>query len=308
MFMAARLWMTLGAVLLIAGAAQAKRPALRVAYAGSMGAVMDHGLGPTFAKSHDIDYQGMGEGSYGLAHLIAARQVRADVFIAITPGPIRVVQRAGLLPVAEPVASTQMVIAYSPFSRFAKLFRNAAAGKCPWFKVLERPGVRFGRTDPAIDPQGRNLVLVMQLAALYYRHPDLAHRVLGAVENPRQIFTEPSLLSRLESGQIDASSAYLSAAISRHLPYIKLPKAINLSDPALEARWYRKAGFRLVGPGGVERHVIVQPLVFYAGVLANAPHKKVAQAFAHYLESASARRIFARFGYAPPNGMALNAQ
>lgn len=300
-----RLWMVLGAALLIVGAAQARQPALRVAYAGSMGAVMDRGLGPAFARSHDIDYQGIGEGAYGLARLISAKQVRADVFVAITCGPIRILQRARLLSVAKPVASTQMVIAYSSSSRFAKLFRNAAAGKLPWFKALERPGVRFGRTDPVIDPQGRNIVLTMQLAAMYYKRPDLVHKILGKVENTRQIFTEASLLSRLEAGQIDASSGYLSAVTAHHLPYIKLPAAINLSDPNLEARWYRKVGFRLAVPGRTAQRVKVQPLVFYAGVLKNAPHKKNARAFLHYLESASARRIFTRFGYGPPKGKPL---
>lgn len=307
MFGAVKLWVVLGGILLLAGAAQAERPTLRVAYAGSMGAVMDHGLGPAFAQMHHVDYQGMGEGSYGLAHLIAGRQIRVDVFVAITPGPIRVVRRVGLMPVAEPVASTQMVIAYSPASRFVKLFRSAAAGKVSWIKVLEHPGVRFGRTDPVIDPQGRNLVLMMQLAARYYRQPGLVRKILGTVENPRQIFAEPSLLSRLEAGQIDASSGYLSAVISHHLPYIRLPQAINLSDPALESRWYRKAGFQLNGPDGAKQRVTVQPLVFYAGVLENAPHKKIAQAFVRYLEGMAARHIFSRFGYGPAKGKTLIA-
>lgn len=289
----------------MAGVAQASQSGLRVAYAGSMGAVMDRGLGPAFARSHDVHYEGMGEGAYGLAHLIAARQVRADVFVAVTAGPIRVLQRAGLLSMAKPVASTQMVIAYSPSSRFASLFKEAASGELPWFKVLERPGIRFGRTDPMVDPQGRNIVLMMQLAARYYGRPDLEHRILGKVENPKQIFTEASLLSRLEAGQIDASSGYLSAVISHHLPYIKLPAAINLSDPAMEARWYRKAGFRLAVPGHPEQRVVVEPLVFYAGVLENAPHRKDARAFLRYLQSAPARRIFARFGYGPPKGRTL---
>ena len=52
------------------GTAVAATP-LHVAYAGSMGAVMDMHLGPAFAKTHHVTYQGEGQGAYGLAHLIA---------------------------------------------------------------------------------------------------------------------------------------------------------------------------------------------------------------------------------------------
>ncbi|TAM50814.1 MAG: hypothetical protein EPN72_10430 [Nevskiaceae bacterium] len=146
----------------------AARAPLTVAHAGSMGAVMDNGLGPAFDAAHDSTFRGVGQGSYGLAHLIAGRQRRPDVFVAITPGPIRIVQDAGLMDAAVPVASTQMVIAYSPKSRFVEQFQAAADGKVPWYRVLQQKGLRFGRTDPRTDPQGRNIVLTMQLAERYY--------------------------------------------------------------------------------------------------------------------------------------------
>lgn len=296
------------AVLLLAvlsGPVVAATPVLRVAYAGSMGAVMDRALGPAFAKTSDVTFQGIGRGSYGLARLIAAKQLQADVFVAITPGPVKVVQDADLLDAAQPVASTQMVIAYSPKSRYAGDFRSAADGKTEWYSVLERQGVRFGRTDPATDPQGRNIVLAMQLAQRYYRQPGLAKKILGPPRNPQQIFSEPSLLSRLESGQVDASSGYLSAVISHHLPYITLPDQVNLSNPAMAADWYDKAGFSLTQANGKTERIKVQPLVFYAGVLKDAGNPKTAEAFVKFLSSDAAQKIFARFGYSPPKGTAL---
>src|SRR5581483_10787317 len=57
----------------------ASAAAIRVAYAGSMGAVMDQQIGPAFEKMHDVTYQGVGQGSYALAHLLASKQMRADV-------------------------------------------------------------------------------------------------------------------------------------------------------------------------------------------------------------------------------------
>lgn len=287
---------------LAAPLAAAHKPILRVAYAGSMGAVMDKGLGPAFAKKHGVEYQGMGQGSYGLARLIAAKRLRADVFVAITPGPIKVVRSSGLIHKAEPVASTQMVIAYSPKSPHAAQFEAAAAGKRAWYTVLERRDMRFGRTDPATDPQGRNIVLAMQLAQIYYEQPGLVRKILGSPENPKQVFTEPSLLSRLEAGQIDASSGYLSAVVSHHLPYIKLPDEVNLSNPAMAARWYAKAGFELKRPNGKSGKVTVQPLVFYAAALENASNGGAAAEFVRFLTGETGQKILARFGYSPPKG------
>lgn len=291
------------------GAAQAAWAAapLTIAYAGSMGAVMDRGLGPKFDATHATSFQGIGKGSFALAHLIAAKQMRADVFIAITPGPIEVMQKAGLIGAAVPVASTQMVIAYSPKSRFAKEFASAGRGGEPWYQVLEQKGLRFGRTDPATDPQGRNIVLAMQLAQLYYKQPDLVEKILGPIDNPRQIFTEPSLLTRLEAGQLDASSGYLSAVISHHLPYITLPDEINLSDPAMADTWYRRAGFELPKGDGKTEPVKVEPLVFYAGVLKNAPHPKQAAQFVQFLQSSAGQKLFAEYGYSKPKGKALQS-
>lgn len=285
-------------------AAQAATP-LTVAYAGSMGAVMDKGLGPAFDANHAATFRGIGQGSYGLARLIAAGQLRADVFVAITPGPIELVQRAGMMGAAVPVASTAMVIAYSPKSRFAGDFASAGKGGKPWYQVLEQNGLRFGRTDPATDPQGRNIVLTMQLAQIYYQQPALVKSILGSTENPRQLFTEPSLLTRLEAGQLDASSGYLSAVISHHLPYLTLPDEINLGDPALADAWYRRAGFELTKGDGKTEAVKVEPLVFYAGVLKIAAHPKEAAQFVAFLQSPAGQALLARYGYSKPKGDAL---
>ena len=280
----------------------AAEPVLAVAYAGSMGALMDKALGPAIAKNAHVQYQGQGAGAFGLAHLIAAKQINPDVFVSITPGPIEVLQKAGLTDTAVPVASTQMVIAYSDKSRFAADFKAASAGKMPWYEVLEKPGLNFGRTDPKTDPQGRNIVFTMLLAQRYYKQPGLADKILGKVENPRQIFTEPSLLSRLESGQLDATSGYLSAVISHKLPYIKLPEQINLSDPGMIKDWYSKAHFDLTLPNGKTDTLSTQPLVFYAAVLKNAPHPEAGAAYVKLMTSAEGQALFKQYGYSAPKG------
>ncbi|GLQ46459.1 ABC transporter substrate-binding protein [Dyella lipolytica] len=274
---------------------------LRVTYAGSMGVVMDGAIGPTFARAHGITYQGIGQGSYALAHLLAAHQLQADVFVTITPGPMQVLKQAGLVNRAVPIAGTQMVVAYSPHSRFAADLAAAARGEKPWYDVLSEPGLRLGRTDPAIDPQGANVLLTLQLAADYYHRPGMMQTISGAPQNSAQIFTEPSLMSRLEAGQIDAAISYLSAAQSHHLPTITLPDAINLGDPAMQAPWYDRASITLDNG----KTLRVQPLVFYAAVLSNAQQPALARDFVTFLQSPEGQALLREHGYSPARGTDL---
>ncbi|MGH7068239.1 MAG: extracellular solute-binding protein [Acetobacteraceae bacterium] len=288
------------AILLLAASAApaAARATLRVAYAGSMGVVMDHYLGPEFAQQNDVTFQGIGQGSYALVRLIAGKQLPVDVFVAITPGPVMVLVKAGLISQAVPVASTAMVIAYSPRSRFAQAFKG---GK-PWWQVLESRGLRFGRTDPTTDPQGRNIIFTMLLAERYYHQPGLAKGILGSFVNHAQIFTEASILSRLEAGQLDASSAYESAAVSRHLPFVRLPDEINLSNPAMDRAWYSTVHFTLPGPDGKLHELHTEPLVFYAAALKDAPEPALARKFVAFLLSPAGQALFEKSGYGPPEG------
>ncbi len=170
---------------------------LDVAYAGSMGSMMEGPIKSTAASALAIDMHGRAQGSDALAKLIVGGSINADVFIPVTPGPAMTVLKAGKAQTAIPIARTEMVIAYSPKSKFAQQFADAASGKrgaMPWYQVLQQPGVRFGRTDPMTDPQGRNIIYTFQLAEAYYKQPRLAQKVLGRdTINTAQIFAEPTV-------------------------------------------------------------------------------------------------------------------
>jgi molybdate/tungstate transport system substrate-binding protein len=165
----------IGASILVASTAQAA-DVIRVAYAGSMGVVMDRFIGPAFAKANSVEFQGIGQGAYGLARQLEGRLLQADVFVPITPGPIHILREAGMIGPAVPVASTQMVVAYSPKSKFVLDFEAAARSQKNWYDVLQTVGLRFGRTDPATDPQGQNIIFTMLLAETFYKQPGLANR------------------------------------------------------------------------------------------------------------------------------------
>jgi len=272
--------------------------AITVAFAGSMGVVMDKGFGPAFTAKTGTAFHGIGQAAMGLAHLLAGKSLMADVFVSVSAGPVKVVEAAGLLSGAVPVASTEFVLAYSPKSKYAAAF--AQAGETGWIDVLSNPGLRYGRTDPTVDPQGAYNLYCLQLAEIFYKAPGLAAKISGPMSNPKQIFAEPSLLARLQDGEIDATLGYESAIISQKLPYIKLPKEINFSTPSLAKTWYAKATLTLKGK-------VAHPsaLVFYAGALKNAANPEAAAAFVEFLESPDGQAIFAQYGYNPGTGKAV---
>jgi molybdate/tungstate transport system substrate-binding protein len=295
------------ALIAASGAALAARPVraqelvpLDVAYAGSMGAMME---GPVKAQAQaalGIAYHGRGQGSDALAGLIAAGSISPDVFVAATQTPMLTVLRAGKAAAGIPVARTEMVIAYSPKSSYAHAFADAAAGKrgaLPWWRVLLQRDLRFGRTDPATDPQGRNILFALQLAEEFYHQPGLARAIAGAPVNPAQIFAEPTIMARLQSGELDAAAAYKIQPSPLDLPYISLPPAINLASDAMRAS-YAQAALDL---GGKTFHP--DPLVYYAAALAGSAHSERAAAFVRWL-TGPAQAIFRQYFYDAPTGAA----
>jgi len=269
---------------------------LDVAYAGSMGSLMEGPIKSTVAQRLNLEMHGRAQGSSALAQLIVGGSIRPDVFIPITPSPMLTVLRAGKAETAQPVAHTEMVIAYNPKSRFAPKFEAVANGKGNWWEILQELGLRFGRTDPVTDPQGRNIIFTMMLAAKMYKQPDLVEKILGPTINEKQIFTEPTVQARLQSGELDAASAYKIQPGPFNLPYITLPREINLSGQSVHADHpdvSLSVGGKTYNP---------EPLIYYAAVLKDAPNAKGAAAFTEWLKGDEAQAIFRKYNYDPAGG------
>lgn len=288
---------------------------LDVAYAGSMGSLMEGPLKSSAAQALKLELHGRAQGSSALAQLITGGSIRPDVFISVTPSPMLTVLRAGKAEIAVPIARTEMVIAYSPKSKFAEKFAIAArtagseilgavspgikhdrrpAPAIAWWQLLQEPGLRFGRTDPVTDPQGRNIIFTMMLAAKIYKQPGLAEKILGPTIDPQQIFTEPTVQARLQSGELDAASAYKTQPGPFNLPYITLPAEINLSGEHVHID-HPEISLTVNG-----KTYQPEPLIFYAAALKDAPNKQAAAAFVNWLTGAEAQAIFRRYNYDPP--------
>jgi molybdate/tungstate transport system substrate-binding protein len=141
-----------------------------------------------------------------------------------------------------------MVIAYSPNSLFFSDLEKARTGETPWYQVLSNPDLKFGRTDPELDPKGYYMIITAELANSYYNDSGIKRRILGDDRNTKQNFPEEILKTILEQGQLDAVAAYKHEAVARGLPYITLPPQINLADSTF-ADFYKKGSYTLQKDG-----------------------------------------------------------
>ncbi len=265
-----------------------------VAYAGSLQLVNEQSVGPAFAAASGDRYQGRGGGSFGLAQDILAGEIRPNVFMSIGAAPIEELEPR-LTAWYVQFLSSPLVIAYNPHSRYAPELAAIAAGKRPLkdlFPLLAEPGFHLGRTNPNTDPQGQAFVEMVELARKQLGLPKaIVPQVLRGTLSSSEIFAETALDAQLQSGQLDAASAFLSQAIQLKLPYIPLPASLDFGDPAL-ASTYAQASLTL-SSGKVVHGV---PLVVDATILGHTD-AAAASRFLTFVLSPRGLALYRRAGY-----------
>jgi molybdate/tungstate transport system substrate-binding protein len=268
-----------------------------VAYAGSLLYLQEKVIGPAFRAKTKYKYVGRGAGSLALSQEILSKEITPNVFLSVGGKPIQALEPKFTSWYVQ-VAASPIVIAYSQSSRFAPELAAIAAGSRPLadlVTLLATPGFRLGRSDPNVDPQGQAFIEMLQLVKAKLALPaGTIEKILGgsaSSANSSEIFDETALEPRLEAGQLDAASAYLSQAIQLHLPYIDLGPSLDLGDPALVST-YATASLPLsngkVVHGG--------PLVVDATVIGTTD-SSAAAAFVAYLLSPAGLQALSQNGY-----------
>jgi molybdate/tungstate transport system substrate-binding protein len=276
--------------------------ALEVASAGSFRPMTEGPLKAAAARTLHLDLHAHAQGADAVAHSLITGELHADIFIPITPGPMLSVLHAGLAQTAIPIARTDMVLVYSPQSRYATQFAAAATGKASWWDVLRQPDIHIAHGNPAGDPGGRNAYFVMMLAAKKYGYPELTEILLGAPDAPPPAITGAGNQDKLQTGELDATFSYRATASLGKLPYITLPSDINLSS---DTAAHDHPDITLTINNKTFRP---EPLVFYAAQLANAPNPTGASAFLAWLQGTEAQSLLQASHYdAPANATSLHA-
>jgi molybdate/tungstate transport system substrate-binding protein len=268
---------------------------ISVLYAGSLVNLMEKKVGPAFTQATGYPYEGEGKGSTALATEIKGHLRTPDIFIsaaATVDQSLMGSANGNYVSWYVPFTRTSIVIGYNDKSKFATDLQAAANGTKPWYQVLEEPGFRLGRTDPALDPKGARTIILMELAQQYYNHPNLSQKILGSTDNASQIFPEEELVARLGSGQLDAGFFYLNEVKEENLPYISLPVQINLGDPSYNST-YAKASYTNPKTGQITKG---SATVYTITIPNTSKNKDGAIAFVNFLFSAQGKSILTQDG------------
>ena len=200
-----------------------------------------------------------------------------------------------------PFATNSMVIAFTNKSRYADEITQEN-----WYKVLSRPDVRVGISNPMLDAAGYRSIMVTLLADRYYSSstvfpvligshftPPLVAEDIGGIltvrlpevlrpSDEKLVIRDGSIfvLSHLEAGGIDYAFEYRSVAEGHNLRWINLPHEIDLSSP-LYADEYGTVkvvlGFQRFSAIGQDRTGL--PIVYAVTIPNNAPDRELAQEF-----------------------------
>ncbi|HOI13014.1 MAG TPA: tungstate ABC transporter substrate-binding protein WtpA [Methanoculleus sp.] len=207
-----------------------------------------------------------------------------------------------------PFARNEIVIAYTDRSTGAEEITVEN-----WYRVLARPDVQVGFSNPMLDACGYRALMVTALAEEYYGEPDLFEAIIGNSFDPPLTPTRAGgvatitlpermrpadakvairdgsiyLLSLLDAGGIDYAFEYRSVAEEHGLRWIDLPPGINLGS-AEHADDYQKVhvtlGFQRFRSIGSER--TGQPVVYAVTIPCNAPYPDEARIFVEFMLAA----------------------
>lgn len=182
-------------------------------------------------------------------------------------------------------AENRIVLAYTDKSRYASEIDSTN-----WWQLLQRAGLEIGRSNPDLDPAGYRTLMVFQLAERHYTNTGLASKLEQAAHRRNMRPKEIELVALLESGDLDYAWFYESMAKASGVRYVRLPAAIDLSNPNLSDA-YAQAAVRVIGSAATDTVVMRGAAIRYAfSVPLKAAHASLAERFSAYLLSEEGRR------------------
>ncbi|MGH7116757.1 MAG: extracellular solute-binding protein [Stellaceae bacterium] len=184
-------------------------------------------------------------------------------------------------------ARNAVTFVYTDQSRFADVITPAN-----WYRILARPGVEIGRSNPDTDPSGYQTLQMLNLAEKYYHAPGLAASILANAPAANMRDTETSLIAALQLGQIDYLAIYRSDALQHHLRYLHLPPQIDLGDPAYGSFYATAIAHTKNGA------LAGAPIIYAVSVPANAPHPGWAQKYVALLLGPRGQQVMTANGFA----------
>jgi molybdate/tungstate transport system substrate-binding protein len=176
-------------------------------------------------------------------------------------------------------ASNQMVLCFTEKSKYAK-----EVNADNWYKILQKEGVTYGRSDPDQDPCGYRTLMVWQLAEKHYNVSGIYDKLHGAKGDTMRA-KSVDLIALLQSGDLDYAFEYDSVAKQHGLKYVQLPERINLSSAEHEA-FYAQAKVSIKGAKpGQKIDLVGEPILYAITIPKNYPDQAKAMSWVEFLLS-----------------------
>lgn len=250
---------------------------ITIYHAGSLAAPMAKIEALYEAANPGVDVLRESGGSAALARKITDLGGGCDVFLSADYMVIEKLLRPAGADWNVTFASNAIVLMYGPKSKYKDEVNTKN-----WTKVMMRPDVRWGHSEPDADPCGYRSLMVLQLAEKYYGDKGLYER---AMKDPQRAVRQKAieLVAMVESGAMDYAFEYKSVAVQHNLSYVELPKEINLMDPALDKE-YATVSVELAGKEpGTKMKVKGEPIVYGLTIPKTAPNAKGAMSFVKFV-------------------------
>ena len=279
--------------LLLVSCSSDRSTKLTILHAGSLSVPFKQMAQAFMANHPSIKVRTESAGSVACARKIIDFNYSADVMASADSAVIRTLLMPEHADFCIDFATNEMVIMYSPKSSYAKEI-NANN----WYKMLLRPEVEYGHSEPESDPCGYRTFLCWQLAEDFYQVPGLYQKLIKGCRPKNIRPKEVDLLALLEAGELDYIFIYRSVAEQHKGLFITLPDGINLKSAAYKD-YYQRASLELKGkkPGEKLRRRGA-PMVYGLTIPKTAHSPELGARFIAFILGSEGQQIMERNGQA----------
>ena len=301
------------------GACSPNRTHITVLCAGSLIVPFEKLVEGFEAANPDVDVTVEGHGSIQVIREVTELHKEADVMVVADQSLLPMLMYGNKVPGSTEdyanwyvrFATNRLGLAYTPQSKYAAEITGAN-----WHRVLSRPDVEVGISDPRIDSCGYRALMACQLAEGYYADDTVFESVMGGFSPPLTVNEESGsyvilvpqavsstkvtvrgysvqLIGLLEAGELDYSFEYESVARQHGLEFLELPAEIDLSSRDF-ADLYGKVTVKM----DFQRFASItpefrgEPIQYALTIPSNAPYPAAAVGFVEFVLGSDGQTIF----------------
>lgn len=221
---------------------------LKIFHAGSLSLMLEEAE-KNYESKFKVDIQREPSGSVLAVRKISDLGKRADIVMVADASLIEKYLMPNYTNWLIVFASNKVVLAYTSKSRYANEITSNN-----WYNILLKEDVKYGFSNPNLDPCGYRSLAILYMASKYYNVDEIwSGLVLNQLENIKVVVNESGhfiyfpgevglkgnrlvirdksveLVQLLEMGVIDYAFEYKNVAVEHGLKYIELPEEFSLA-------------------------------------------------------------------------------